>query len=81
MSSTMLRNRGAALVYRPIGRTNERYPDWIRALRGKSGVYVIRDRQTGETLYVGESHKGKLYETLTRHVQTVRHEAQEVPMT
>jgi Uri superfamily endonuclease len=50
----------------------------VRDLKGKSGVYVIREN--GETVYVGSS-VGRLYETLTRHFQTVRHEAQEVPMT
>lgn len=70
-----LRNRGAALVYRPIGAPSERYPDWLRALRGKSGVYVIRERsRDGDpvVVYVGESHTGRLYETLTRHFQTWR---------
>lgn len=66
-----LRNRGRVerLAYRPVGATGERYPDWLQDLRGKSGVYVIRDRRTAETLYVGESHAGRLYETLTRHLQ------------
>ena len=57
---------------------------WVRALKGKSGVYVIREQTRDDDaaiVYVGESHSGKLYETLTRHFQTVRHEAQEVPMT
>lgn len=70
--------RNAGLIYRPIGATGERYPDWIRALDGKSGVYVIREIQrdgSAETVYVGESHSGRLYDTLTRHFQTVRHEA------
>lgn len=48
---------------------------WVRNLRRKSGVYVIRARGfvTGKprkVLYVGESHSGKLYETLTRHFQS-----------
>jgi len=66
-----LRNRGRVerLTYRPVGATGERYPNWIQDLRGKSGVYVIRDLSSAETLYVGESHTGKLYETLTRHLQ------------
>lgn len=45
------------------------FPAWLRALRGKSGVYVIRDAETRAVLYVGGSHSGKLYETLTRHFQ------------
>jgi hypothetical protein len=65
------RNRGTppGLRYRSVGRVREPYPDWVRALRGQSGVYVIRDRSTREVLYVGESHTGNLYETLTRHLQ------------
>jgi hypothetical protein len=65
------RNRAqrASLAYRPIGRAHEPYPEWVRALRGQSGVYVVRDRGTREVLYVGESHTGNLYETMTRHFQ------------
>jgi hypothetical protein len=76
--------RNASLSYRPIGGSGERYPDWLRALRGKSGVYIIRERQrdgSNPVVYVGESHAGRLYQTLTRHFQTVRHEAKEIPMT
>jgi len=40
-----------------------------RALNGRSGVYVIRDKGSKEVLYVGESHTGRLYATLTRHFQ------------
>jgi hypothetical protein len=72
-SEAALRNAG--LIYRPIGATGERYPDWIRALDGKSGVYVIQELQrdgTAETVYVGESHSGRLYDTLTRHFQSWR---------
>ena len=62
--------RNARLVFRPVGERGESYPDWVRDLRGKSGVYVIRE---GETIvYVGESHSGTLYETLTRHLQSWR---------
>ena len=70
--SISLRNRGAALTYRAIGERGEPYPEWIRNLRGESGVYVIRDRSTSEVLYIGESHTSKLYETLTRHFQRWR---------
>jgi hypothetical protein len=65
--------RNAGLIYRPVGDSGERYPDWVRALDGKSGVYVIKEIQrdgTAEVVYVGESHSGKLYDTLTRHLQT-----------
>ena len=73
----LIRNGG--LTYRPVGRSGDPYPAWVRALKGKSGVYVIR--QGGEPVYVGESHSARLYETMTRHFQSVRHEAQEDPMT
>ncbi len=50
------------------------YPDWVRALRGQSGGYVIAEkpRRSGlsaQVVYVGESHSNNLYETLTRHFQ------------
>jgi hypothetical protein len=66
--------RNASLSYRPIGASG-RYPDWVRALRGKSGVYLIRERQrdgSNPVVYVGESHADRLYQTLTRHFQTWR---------
>jgi hypothetical protein len=66
--------RNASLSYRPIG-TSGRYPDWVRALRGRSGVYLIRERQrdgTNPVVYIGESHANRLYQTLTRHFQTWR---------
>jgi Peptidase family M23 len=67
--------RNAALVYRPVGDRGDDYPAWVRDLRDKSGVYVIRQRgDDGEpvVVYVGESHSGSLYETLTRHFQIWR---------
>jgi hypothetical protein len=70
-----LRNRAATLVYRPVGARGDRYPDWVQALRGKSGVYVIRERDAADkpiVVYVGESHTDNLYETLTRHFQEWR---------
>jgi hypothetical protein len=63
--------RNAGLVYRPVGSPRERYPEWVRELDGKSGVYVIRDLQSHETLYVGSSST-RLYDTLTRHLQQWR---------
>lgn len=62
--------RNGGLVYRSVGRPGEPYPDWLRRLKGESGVYVIR--QEGKPVYVGESHSGKLVETLTRHFQRWR---------
>ena len=67
--------RNAGLVYRPVGASGESYPEWLRALQGESGVYVIRERQrdgSDPVVYVGESHTGRLYQTLTRHFQTWR---------
>jgi hypothetical protein len=72
--------RNARFVYRPVGERGEPYPEWLQRLRGSSGVYIIRERG-GPIVYVGESAANRLYETLTRHFQQVRHEAQEVPMT
>jgi excinuclease UvrABC nuclease subunit len=45
------------------------WPQFVRDLRGKSGVYIIRDRESKRTLYVGESHTGRLKKTLLRHFQ------------
>lgn len=57
-------------AYRSVGDSDgDPYPLWLRNLRGESGVYVIRDRFNKEPLYVGESHSGRLYRTLTRHLQ------------
>jgi hypothetical protein len=65
---------GARLVYRPIGASGELYPAWVRALRGKSGSYVIKavGLFSSTIVYVGESHSGRLYETMTRHFQSWR---------
>lgn len=45
-----------------------RYAAELAALRGVnvSGVYCIMDEQR-RALYVGESHTGRLYDTITRH--------------
>ena len=45
------------------------YAKWVRGLRERNGVYVIRDAETCEVVYVGESHTNRLYSTLTRHFQ------------
>lgn len=51
-----------------------RFARWLRALWGidVSGVYVIRDARSRAPLYVGESHTGRLYDTITRHLQSWR---------
>ena len=46
-----------------------RYAPWVRELKDRNGVYVIRDALDGDVYYVGESHSGRLYSTLTRHFQ------------
>lgn len=58
--------------WRGIGAKGERFPKWVRELDGKCGVYAIRRRGLIFTtvLYVGESHSGSLYKTLTRHFQS-----------
>jgi hypothetical protein len=63
--------RNGGFVYRAIGAHAEPYPEWVRALKEKAGVYVIRDAESREILYVGSS-AGRLYDTLTRHFQTWR---------
>ena len=54
-------------AYRDTGSYGDPYPAWMDATRGANGVYAIRCK--GELVYIGESHSGKLYETLTRHLQ------------
>lgn len=61
------------LKYRAV-RDGARFAEWLRALRGASGVYYIHDRgglwDDGGLVYIGESHTGRLYETITRHFQS-----------
>ena len=61
--------RNGSLVYRAVGESGAPYPQWVRDLKGKAGVYVIRE--DGETVYVGSS-RTQLYDTMTRHFQTWR---------
>ena len=63
--------RNAGFTYRALGESGDAYPEWVRALKGKAGVYVIRDLESREIVYVGSS-AGQLYDTLTRHFQTWR---------
>ena len=67
----LVARNGSLSSYRTVGASGEPYPDWARALKGKSGVYVIREIG-GDIVYVGSSSAGRLYETLTRHFQTWR---------
>lgn len=63
--------RNAGFTFRPLGASGEAYPQWVRDLKFKSGVYLIRDADTHELLYIGSSSQ-RLYDTLTRHFQTWR---------
>lgn len=54
------------LSYVPA-KVGSRYHAQIRELAHASGVYVIRRKSSRRVLYVGESHTGRLYDTLTRH--------------
>lgn len=57
--------------WRPVGKKGEQFPKWLRDLDGKHGVYAIRTRGFifSTVVYVGESHTGNLYKTVTRHLQ------------
>jgi hypothetical protein len=70
-SATPTPRNGTKLTYRRLGARGGAYPAWVRALKGKAGVYIIRDATSHEVLYVGSS-AGRLYDTLTRHFQTWR---------
>jgi hypothetical protein len=70
-SSAALVARNGMTKYRALGARGEAYPQWVRDLKGRSGVYLIRDQTTSELLYVGSSST-RLYETLTRHFQIWR---------
>ena len=69
----ILEGEGARLEFQPVGDPGAPYPAWVRALTDASGVYVIRefddDAGAWQIVYVGESHRGRLYGTLTRHWQ------------
>lgn len=58
------------LNYRsPIGGPR-RFAQWLLDLRNQSGAYVVRSADTKQTLYVGESHTGRLADTIRRHFHT-----------
>ncbi len=54
----------------PLAPDGGGFADWLRELRGRglNGVYLVRDAGSREIVYIGESHTGRLYETLTRHL-------------
>lgn len=41
-------------------------------VKGRNGVYAIRDAETHDVLYVGESHTGRMWKTMLRHFQGQR---------
>lgn len=55
------------MTFKEVGKSGERYPQWVLDLAGKSGAYLIK--VDGVLAYIGESHTGSLYETSTRHFQ------------
>ncbi len=62
-----------SLEFRPIKEGRAIAP-WVRSLKGKSGCYLIREKNgflifSGDVVYIGESHTNRLYSTLLRHFQ------------
>jgi len=55
------------LVYRPVADSRGAFLPWVNDLRASSGAYVIRAAGSGQILYVGESHTGRLAKTIKRH--------------
>lgn len=55
------------LVYREAFGPDGRAKEWLNSLRNSSGAYIIRNASSGLVLYVGESHTGRLADTLKRH--------------
>lgn len=55
-------------IFPAVTADGEYHPN-LQAIRGldESGVYAIIDLRTRVVLYVGESHTGRLYDTITRH--------------
>lgn len=54
-------------AYREMCAGRNKWAAWLNTLQNKSGVYIIRRARGGRTLYVGESHSGRLKKTLMRH--------------
>jgi excinuclease UvrABC nuclease subunit len=62
-----------SLDFKPV-KEGRAVADWVKTLKGKSGVYLIREKNgflffAGDVVYVGESHTNRLYSTLLRHFQ------------
>ena len=62
------------IEFRPVT-SGRKLESWLATLKGKSGVYIIRENFVRENaftrrvVYVGESHTGRLKKTLLRHFQ------------
>lgn len=57
-----------AIVCRLVpGKLSKRCRDVLGKARKWSGVYVVVDPRSGRTIYVGESHTGRLAKTALRH--------------
>lgn len=63
------------LQFRPV-KEGRKVAAWVKALKDKSGVYLIAKRPAivltffaPSVEYIGESHSGTLYKTLLRHFQ------------
>ena len=62
------RNAAGRSTWRsPLG-ADRRWAPWVYELAGQNGVYLIRPLGGGDVLYIGESHRGRLIKTLTRHL-------------
>lgn len=58
------------LTYREVsanGAGGRTFAPWVNALRNSSGAYVIRRKGDHRVLYIGESHTGRLADTIKRH--------------
>lgn len=55
---------------RPVDPNTGLYERWLTDLRGNglNGVYLIRDTDDKRVLYVGESHSGRLFGVISRHL-------------
>ena len=58
-------------AFRPV-EADGRYTERLREAVGESDVYAILCHDTREVLYIGESHTGRLFDTLTRHFRNWR---------
>ena len=55
--------------FKPVRESGNKFSSYIRALKGKSGVYIIRKARGSKYIYIGQS-SSNLYKTITRHFQS-----------